>query len=444
MDTSAPALQPNIADLLLDAVFLVDVGGHVVYASAACERILGYTPAELIGRSLMDFIVPEDRARTLEEARHVMAGHPRIGFENRYIRKDGRQAHIMWSARWSEADQLRIGVARDVTERKHAEEMQAALYAVSEAAHAATDLRAMYREMHRIVAQLVPLAGFAVATYDPRTKQLGFAYQRDLHGNSPLIQEAAARQYCIEVIGSGQPLLLADDLLLTPPVENAMPGSGACLVLPLITQQEAIGALVLKSLPGTIYSDKEKELLQFVSAQVATAMERKRLNGELLRAARHDELTGLPNRRLFHDRMASALARCKRKQGRLALLYLDIDDFKQVNDSYGHAAGDLLLQEVAQRLARCVREEDTVARLGGDEFVVLLEEVHGPDDASHIADKIRGAVQQPVHIDGLAWQTRTSIGTALYPEHGLEAEDLIKHADKAMYRDKRSKARAFK
>ncbi|MGH8808961.1 MAG: PAS domain-containing protein, partial [Noviherbaspirillum sp.] len=147
---------PNFVDLLLDAVFMVDVRGRIVYVSAACERIFGYTPDEMIGKAMIDFVAPEDRARTWEEAMHVMAGSPRIGFENRYIRKDGRLASIMWSARWSEADQLRIGVARDVTERERADVLQAATYAISEAAYAASDLVALFREIHRIVAKLVP------------------------------------------------------------------------------------------------------------------------------------------------------------------------------------------------------------------------------------------------------------------------------------------------
>lgn len=444
MNTSAYVPLPNFADLLLDAIFLVDVRGQVIYVNAACERIFGYRPDELIGKSLIDFVVPEDRAKTWEEAMQVMAGRPRIGFENRYIRKDGRQVHIMWSARWSESDQLRIGVARDVTERKHAQEMRAAIYAVSEAAHSATDLGAMFREIHRIVAKLVPLAGFAVATCDPKTKQLGFPYQMDLYGNSPTIQEPAARQYCVEVIRSRQPMLLDDYMPAAGTGENTTStgDSGTWLIMPLVTQSDAIGALILKSATGMTYSDKDKELLQFVSAQVATAIERKRLSAELLRAARHDELTGLPNRRLFQDRMASALARCRRKQSRIALLYVDIDKFKQVNDTLGHAAGDLLLQEVARRLTHCVREEDTVARLGGDEFVVLLENIHGPQDALNVADKIRCAERESIVIDRDILQIQTSIGMALYPEHGLEMEELLKHADHTMYLDKKSKAGA--
>src|SRR5690606_33017787 len=125
------------------------------------------------------------------------------------------------------------------------------------------------------------------------------------------------------------------------------------------------------------------------AAQVALAIKRRQISDELLRSARHDELTGLPNRRLFQDRMKSALSRCKRKAARLAVLFIDIDNFKQVNDSFGHDAGDFLLQEVALRLKQYLREEDTVARLGGDEFVVLLEDVEVQEAAWTVADKLR-------------------------------------------------------
>ncbi|WP_246265545.1 sensor domain-containing protein [Aromatoleum diolicum] len=434
--------MPEFVDLLLDTVFLVDARGRIVYVNAACERMFGYTPEELMGQSLLDFVVPEDRARTLEEAKQVIAGHSRIGFENRYIRKDGRRVHIMWSARWSEKDQLRIGVARDVTEQKHAEAMQLATYAISEAAHNATDLDVLLREVHRIIATLVPVAGLAIATCDRRTKQLSFSYQMDRHGNSPVLHEPIACQFCAQVICNARPML-SHDAALAALSGNVASGddSGPWLAVPLITQQETIGALVVKGDPGTHYSDKDKELLHFVSGQVAIAIDRAQLKTELLRAARYDELTGLPNRRLFQDRIRSAVARCVRKQSLMAVLYIDIDDFKQVNDSFGHATGDLLLREVARRLQLCVREADTVARLAGDEFVVLLEDVQTLEDARAVADKIRGAMSHPIDVDSRMLRTLASIGIALYPEHGQGIEQLLQHADEAMYADKRNKAR---
>ena len=417
---------PNIVDFLLDAVFLVDVEGRIVFVSAACERIFGYTPDEMIGMQMIDHIVPDDRARTMEEAALVMSGLPRVGFENRYIRKDGRLVHIMWSARWSEADQLRIGVARDVTERKHAEDMQAATYAISEATHSATDLVHMFRDIHSIIAKLVPAAGFAVTLRDTTAGEFSQPYQTDLS------EDATAHQLFTAVVRTRRSIVRDGEALPD--------GRKECWIgLPLVLPTGVTGALILKSHPGTRYSEKDKDLLQFVSTQVAIALERWRLNDELIHAARYDDLTGLPNRRLFYDRIRSALARTRRHGDRIALLYVDIDDFKQINDSLGHAAGDHLLAEVAHRMQQCVREEDTVARLGGDEFVILLEEIQVPADAQLVASKIKEAFSHPVHMNGHLLCAQASIGIAVYPDDGETDEQLLRHADMKMYAAKNMK-----
>lgn len=430
---ASPSLLLNYVDLLLDAVFLISADGQIRYVNAACERIFGYTPDELIGQSLLDLVLPEDRARTLEEAARIMAGQPRVGFVNRYRRKDGRPVHVMWSARWSEADQLRIGVARDVTEQRRWQDMQAATYAVSEATHHASDLDALFPTIHDIIARLVPVAGLIVAVGDGKAGALHLAYGRDHRGAHLSVDEQLAREHCHQVIASGQTRLLPD-AALTPP--GSAEAGVLWLVVPLIDEADPIGAMLLKAHPETAFSDKDRELLGFVSAQVATAIERSRLKAELLRAARYDDLTGLPNRRLFHDRIDTALARSRRRQSRMALLYIDLDDFKGVNDTLGHAAGDQLLQALARRLEGCVRKADTVARLGGDEFVVLLEDIHGPVDAAAVADKIHHSLQQPFDIAGHRLQAQASIGIALHPDDGDDADSLIKHADKRMYRHK--------
>jgi diguanylate cyclase (GGDEF)-like protein len=149
--------------------------------------------------------------------------------------------------------------------------------------------------------------------------------------------------------------------------------------------------------------------------------------------AQYDELTGLPNRACFRDRLETALARVRRNGGRIALLYVDLDRFKQVNDTYGHGGGDQLLRAVADRLTHCVRDTDTVARLGGDEYVVLLENIAEPEDARHVVDKIRSAFGQPVLIAGHNLRIGLSIGTSLYPEDGDAQEQLLKQADDRMY-----------
>jgi diguanylate cyclase (GGDEF)-like protein len=156
-------------------------------------------------------------------------------------------------------------------------------------------------------------------------------------------------------------------------------------------------------------------------------------SAERERLATYDLLTGLPNRLLINRLLVQAMARAQRQQRRLALMFVDLDRFKAVNDRLGHRAGDQLLVEVARRLRASVRVGDVVGRLAGDEFVVLLEDVHTPEEVLVVAEKIRHAVQAPVLIDGQRAQVGASIGIALYPEHGRTVEELLRRADAAMY-----------
>lgn len=276
-------LFPKLVELLVDPVFVVDKEGQIVFTNSACERLLGYTQEELIGTWMIDLVHPDDRARTVESVERIMRGSSHINFENRYLHKDGRTVHIMWSARWSEADQVRIGVARDVTALKPAEER----------------LRYM---------------------------------------------------------------------------------------------------------------------------------------------AYHDALTGLPNRLLLQDRFEMARRRVRRDGKRIALLYLDLNNFKQVNDNHGHKAGDRLLRAVVRRLVECVRESDTVARVGGDEFTVLLNGIRGPDAIDPVIEKIRAAMAKPFEFDTHNIPVSASIGTAVYPDNGNDLDELLHHADTGMYAMKRRSA----
>src|SRR5208283_3277475 len=152
--------------------------------------------------------------------------------------------------------------------------------------------------------------------------------------------------------------------------------------------------------------------------------------------AQHDSLTDLPNRILLNDRLSQAITMAHRHGKKLAVLYLDIDRFKRVNDSAGHTVGDRLLQSVAIRLLDCVRSSDTVSRLGGDEFVILLCEVAHAQDAAVTAEKILAALSEPHRLDPLELHVSASIGIVTFPEDGTTAVDLLKNADAAMYQAK--------
>lgn len=158
----------------------------------------------------------------------------------------------------------------------------------------------------------------------------------------------------------------------------------------------------------------------------------------LTRMAFTDPLTGLPNRALFTDRLNHALAHARRQGEGVALLFVDLDGFKSVNDSHGHSIGDALLQMAAGRLRDLVRADDTAARYGGDEFAVVMEGLNEPGDASLVADKLAAALAAPFVIDGKEYSVSASIGVALFPQHAADAERMIECADAAMYRAKRA------
>lgn len=167
------------------------------------------------------------------------------------------------------------------------------------------------------------------------------------------------------------------------------------------------------------------------------------MSARMSHLAQHDFLTQLPNRLLLGDRLSQAMSAARRHERPLAVLYVDVDHFKQVNDSYGHAVGDQLLQSLAGRLRRCVRESDTISRHGGDEFVVLLSELNCMADAALNAERIMAALESPFHIAGQTLHATVSIGIGVYPDDGTEAESLLRSADLALLRAKEGGRRRY-
>ncbi|MBI1890389.1 MAG: CHASE domain-containing protein [Burkholderiales bacterium] len=199
-----------------------------------------------------------------------------------------------------------------------------------------------------------------------------------------------------------------------PTFENRLEQGRPALIL-----RSGISISLLLALLAWVFLDDRARAIQ--AAHQATQL------------ALYDPLTGLPNRKLIADRLHQAVVMAKREQERLAVLFIDLDKFKPVNDELGHAVGDLLLKEVANRLQACVREADTVARLGGDEFVALLVHAHDRHSAEVAAEKMLHALMRPFEVVGHRLQIGGSIGVALYPEDGQEPNSLVKSADAAMY-----------
>ncbi len=225
-----------------------------------------------------------------------------------------------------------------------------------------------------------------------------------------------------------------DSILRQVPSDWALEGLRAGMAAPVFKRGEVAGSLGLASRdPNRSYSTRDQQVLLALAEHTSLALNHAHALEEVVHEAFHDSLTGMPNRALLMDRMSHALTRAERSESPVGVLVVDVDDFKTINDSLGHGAGDALLVQIAGRLGSHLRPSDTIARLGGDEFAVLLEEVAEPGDAARAADRVLEALSRPFSISGREVSVNASIGIAVGNEG---AETLLRDADLAMYRAK--------
>jgi diguanylate cyclase (GGDEF)-like protein len=227
--------------------------------------------------------------------------------------------------------------------------------------------------------------------------------------------------------------IVLPDSAASPP-----PGWQPCWSAPIVSHNDAVlGSVTVYGDTARLPNAHDRHCIEAAARLAGIAIERQRSEQRIRHMAHHDELTGLPNRALLHDRLAQALGQAQRTGRPLALLFLDLDGFKYINDSLGHEIGDRLLRSVAARLqSSVVRSGDTVARLGGDEFVVMLVDLQRAEDAAAVAQQVVQTLSRPLRADGRTLHVTASVGVATFPADGDSAELLLKHADAAMYRAK--------
>lgn len=424
-----------VVETLAEGLMLVDGDGRVLTANRASERILGIRAEEVCGRLLSEMVISVfDEAGaplTVERfpaSRTLATNQPVTGEIMRVVRGDG-------SARWISVDTALAddigdtpGTGRsvvvsfaDITERRRAER------AVLEAG----TLRAAIVDNAPFMVISIDIHGIVTA-FNPAAERLLWYTAAEMIGSPPnrIWDDQEVRNRALELGAElGREVVPGIESF----IHRARHGVNEEREWTLVRKD---GSRFLANMAVSALTDADGAITGFLGIAYDVT-ERRRREAYTQHVAHHDFLTGLPNRLLLNDRVSVAIEAAHRRGTRLAVMMLDLDHFKRVNDSLGHQVGDLLLVEVARRLQRAVRASDTVARMGGDEFVLLLPDVgDGPQALSALAAKIVETVAQPMSLHGHLLQVTPSIGVACYPDDGERGEILIKHADVALYRAK--------
>ena len=377
-----------------DIVYTHDLDGRITSMNLAGLRATGYSLDEVLSMNIQQLISPDD-LRKIEGETNAAS------YEIDILAKDGRRIPVEVNTRLVFRDGRKVGVqgiARDVTERKSNE----------------ARFRLLFERN---------LAGVFRSTFDGKILECNdamariFGYER----REELIDAAALDLYFDADDRDRYLSKLREQRSLTN-IEMRM------------KRRDGRPVWVLENvalLEGPARGDSE-----IIEGTIIDVTDRKTAHEQIEWQAYHDALTRLPNRLLFRDRITIALARAKRSGRLSAVMFLDLDQFKLVNDTLGHTVGDGLLQAVADRLVNCVRAEDTVARMGGDEFTILLSDIGDRRAAATVAQKVLDSIGQPLDVDRHELFVTTSIGISMFPEDGADAETLLKNADRAMYRAK--------
>ncbi len=451
-------------DALPDMVYLVDRASmRYLYANhAACEQA-GYSLEEHRKLGPQDLLLRE-RKEWIEERYDHLIAHPEEAFTLETVGrgKHSARAYIDVQSRALKTDDrwLILTVARDMTTRRlaelavqHTSRMYAALSATNEAIIHADNPQRLFDD---ICAAAVDGGGF-----------LGAAIMLpDAHGGARCaavagLQAEKLRNSRVAIDAhtpEGRGLVgiafrtcapcVSHDFLIDertrpwhPIAAAAGVASGA--TFPLLRDGRPLGVLLLYSGDKRAFTDEVLALLERMAENVAFALEnikrdeeRRQGQERILYLASHDALTGLPNRVMFSELLNHAITNAQRYQRRFAVMFVDLDRFKLINDSLGHAAGDQLLKEISQRLSDCLRASDVVARMGGDEFVVLVQEVDDPEQVAIVARKILSATMRPVMLLGQECRVTGSVGISMYPADATDEQSLMKCADMAMYKAK--------
>ena len=429
-----------------DIVFYKDRNGVFLGCNQAFETLLGRKEQDIVGKTDFD-LVPEAKARFFREQDELMmaSGKPRRN-EEWVPTTDGRRILLemvktpLYGAQ-GEAIGL-IGVGRDITERHHGLERERMRNRIFEMLASGAPMRDILAQVTAYIEQARPELLCSILLLDASGQHVVLGAAPSL----PAFYNEAIEGLAIgDSAGSCGTAAYRNERVIVEDIAShpywapyrelaAQAGLASCWSEPIRSGKgEVLGVFGIYQRQPASPSEADIELIQQAAHLASIAIERKMAEDLIWRQANYDSVTGLPNRSLFRDRLEQEMRKTQRDGRSLALLFIDLDRFKEVNDTLGHDIGDMLLVQAAQRIRDCVRETDTVARLGGDEFTVIMPQLDDINRVEQAAESIVQVLAMPFPLGQEAAFVSASIGITLYPEDAASAESLLKNADQAMY-----------
>ncbi|MDQ2900297.1 MAG: diguanylate cyclase [Acidobacteriota bacterium] len=444
----------SLFENVLEGVYQSTPGGKLLTVNPALVRMFGHSSEEEflrvnIVRDL--YVDAEDRSKHL---RYLEKTGELRNAELTLRRKDGSQLIVLENSRATRDQQGNLlyyeGTLTDITEHKRAQRRERERNSILELIARNDKLEDILRavagmvegQFPKLMAAVDLLEGGRLFSVAAPSLPPGFAAAMDG------LEAGEANASSGTAAHSGRQILTAS--IISDPLwagwreialRHEIRASSSAPIL--LSSGRVVGTLSFYSNQTGEPTREMLELMEQASQLAAIAIDRRQLNDQLIFQAQHDAVTRLPNRFLFTERLELSLSAAKDGKTGVALLYVDLDDFKMINDTWGHSAGDSLLCEVAARFLKCLRSTDTVARTGGDEFTAIISDLDFPEGAQEVAQKLLRALQSPFEIEGESLRISASIGISVFPDDGEEAETLQRHADRAMYRAKKGGKNAF-
>jgi len=436
------------------AIIVRDAQGRIERWNPAAERMFGWTESEVMHK-MVPWYPPgkEEEGRRFRSA--ILRGEAFSNVEAVRLRKDGTPLMVSLSGAPILNDSgIAVGalaIVTDITARKRVEARQDLQNAIT--ALLAEPRNTVSEALAKVIQAFCEKLGWVCGSRRVLDTEINALRCAEAWGNAdPDVMEFVEQTRALltpstskhsgvtrRVWDSGEPLWIEDiqvDGSLKRGEAARKAGLHTAIAFPVMIGEEFYG--VMEFFAQEV-RPADPDLLDFtrqLGSQIGQFIARKQAEHDLRFVATHDPLTALPNRTMFGERLSQALAQARRYNRRVALLFVDLDGFKSVNDSYGHDVGDALLKEIAVRLRVSLREGDVIGRMGGDEFVVLIEEFYDLERLAMIAQKILDTVARPVTVRGHECQVTSSIGISAYPQDGRDSQALLKSADSAMYRAK--------